>query len=178
VISLSGGVLSILFAARVIAALIAAVQLRSLASVAGHVTQLHSLPWSVVLATLLGTVMLRQIGRGLSRQLPRPRWSARLVGAWAGCAALLSAVLVAAGGSLGSGTWSAIVVAIGLGLLLAASLQGARWVLRVLARLRSSPAARGPASLAVSSQPALLAALTPAPLVAGWSGRGPPLGPS
>jgi hypothetical protein len=160
--------------ARVSAGLIAAIQLRSLASVAGHLAQLHSIRCSAVLAALLGAVMLRQLGRGLGRQLPRPQWSAGLVGAWAGCTALLFAVLIAAGGSLGSGSWSAIAVAIGLGLLLAASLPGARWVLRALARRRSSPLARRPASVVARSLSTVLIALATAPLLAGWSGRGPP----
>jgi hypothetical protein len=136
---------------------------------------LHSMPWIVVASAAFGAVVLRQIGRGLSPQLPWPQWSARFVRAWAVCAALLFAVLIVSGGPLGSGSWSAIGVAIGLGLLLATSLQGAQWVLSVLARRRSWPPTRRAASVVASSLPTVLTALTPAPLLAGWSDREPPL---
>jgi hypothetical protein len=165
--------------ARVIAALIATLAAWSLMRSAGDVTRLHvSTPWIVIGAAFVTAALLREIGRGLPAALPRPRWSTGLVAAWAACSGLLFvalSVLSTGGGPLGSGAWSAVAVAVCLGLLLATSLQGARWVLRELVRLHARPPGRQRAPSLPSSPAIAMAAPVAAPLLAGWSDRGPPL---
>jgi hypothetical protein len=133
---------------------------------------------------------LRESGRGLASRLPRPGWSLRFAGWWMLCSAVIAGLLVAAGlfqlmlasgqaqplvQSVVAGAWSAVPTAGLVGLLLAASWCGARWLLVKLVRprkrvgdLRSSPLVLCVA--AAGQRPAA------APLRAGWSDRGPPPG--
>jgi len=145
--------------ARVAAALVALLALRALVSGSEHATRLHiAAPWILIVVALGAGVMLREAGRGLVLRLPRPRWSARFAGTWAGSSGLLLTVLMASGGSPGPG----------------ASLHGARRLLWSLARLRSRIPVRIRASAVLIPCALTLTAPVPAPLLAGWSDRGPP----
>jgi ABC-type nitrate/sulfonate/bicarbonate transport system permease component len=131
-------------------------------------------PWILILVALGAGVMLREAARGLACRLPRPRWSAGFVGTWAGSSVLLLTVLLASASSLGSGTWISIALAVCLGLVLAASLPRARQLLSALTRLRRRIPARTRASTVPIPCALTVAAPVPAPLLAGWSDRGPP----
>ena len=97
--------------ARVAAALVAVLAVRALFSGSEHAARLHiATPWILIAVALGAGVMLREAGRGLVVQLPRPRWSARFLGTWAGSSGLLLTVLLASGSSLGSGVWISIRV--------------------------------------------------------------------
>ena len=110
------------------AALIAILAIRVVISNSGHATWLHT-PWVLVGVALGAGVMLHSVGRGLMSQLPRPRWSVRFAGTWAGSSALLLMVLLASGGSHSSGAWISVLLAVCLGMVLAASMPGARRLL-------------------------------------------------
>jgi hypothetical protein len=162
--------------ARLAAALIAILAVRAVVSNSGRIAELHiATPWILVVAALGAGVMLREAGRGLGLQLPRPRWSVKFVGAWAGSSGLLVAVLLASGGSLGFAAWISIVVAAGLGVVLAASWHRARRLLWSLARLRHRVPIRIRGSVVAIPCALTVTGSAPAPLLAGWSGRGPPL---
>jgi hypothetical protein len=155
------------------AALLAVLALRVLLSDSEHATRsLIATPW-ILIAVALGAGVLREAGRGLAQQLPRPRWSASFARAWAGSSGLLLTVLLASGGSLGAGVSTSIAVAVCVGLVLAASLLGARGLLRAFTLRGRIPVRRRTLAVA-SSCPGTLPAPAPAPLLAGWSDRGPP----
>lgn len=155
----------------------------------GH-SYLHSLaPWIVVaLAGAVGA-FLSAIGRALEGQTTVPRYGLSLLALWLVCAASLVAIysgqeflegLLATGhpaglaGIFGYGGWWAIPSALCVGLVLAALLHGARWVLHEVARrhTRSShPPAVGGAS---DPRPVSVSVPRLAPLALGWCGRGPP----
>jgi hypothetical protein len=161
---------------RLAAALIAILAVHAVVSESGRATRPHTTtPWVLIVVALAAGVMLREAGRGLGQQLPRSRWSVRLAGAWAGSSALLSLPLLAPGGSLSAGAWISILVAGGLGLVLAASWHGARRLLWSLARLRHRLPVRVRAPAVAVPCALTLTAPVPAPLLAGWSDRGPPL---
>jgi hypothetical protein len=160
---------------RVAAALLAVLAVRVLLSDSGHATRLHiGTPWILIVAALGAGLLLREAGRGLAPQVPRPRWSASFAGSWLGSSALLLTVLLASGGSLGGGALTSIAVAVCLGLVLAASLQGARRLLWAFRRLRGRIPTRRRISLVPSSCALTLTSPALAPLLAGWSDRGPP----
>jgi len=127
-----------------------------------------------MVAALGAGVMLREAGRGLVSQLPRPRWSARFAGTWAGSSGLLLTILLASSSSVGFGAWISIPLAVGLGLVLAASLHGARRLLWSLARVRSRIPIRVRASAVPIPCALTVTAPVGVPLLAGWSDRGPP----
>jgi hypothetical protein len=148
--------------------------------------------WAIVLLAVGAGSFLREAGRGLASRVPRPGWSLRFAGSWMLCSAVIAGTLVAAAlfhlvpatghaqpslHSLLPGAWSAVPTVLLVGLLLAASLGGARWLLVKLVRLRKragdfrSP----PLVLCVVGAGHRPAA---APLRAGWSDRGPPAGSS
>jgi hypothetical protein len=161
--------------ARITAALIAILALRAAFSNWGHVSRLPiATTWILIPLALGAALMLREAGRGLVSQLPRPRWSPRFAAVWAGSSGVLFAALLASGSSLGSGSWISITLAVCLGLVLAASLPGARRLLWSLARLHR----RIPVRIRTPDVPipcaATLSAPVRAPLLAGWSDRGPP----
>jgi hypothetical protein len=161
--------------ARVAAALVAVLAVRGLLSGSEHAARLHiATPWILVAVALGAGVVLREAGRGLALQLPRPRWSARFAGTWAGSSGLLLTVLLASGSSLGSGVWISTAFAVCLGLVLAASLHGARRLLRSFTRPRDQVPLRLRASAALVPVALTLTASVQAPLLAGWSDRGPP----
>jgi hypothetical protein len=160
--------------ARVIAALLAVLALRVLLSDLEHAARsVLANPWTLIAVALGAGVILREAGRGLAQRLPRPRWSASFARAWAGSSGLLLTVLLASGGRLGAGVSMSIAVAVCVGLVLAASLLGARGLLRAFALRGRIPVRRRTLAVA-SSCPGTLPAPAPAPLLAGWSDRGPP----
>ncbi|MGP0052703.1 MAG: hypothetical protein ACLPZR_28225 [Solirubrobacteraceae bacterium] len=155
----------------------------------GH-SYLHSaVPWLVLALALVAGGFLRALGRAFSGQTSLPRYTLSFAGLWLACAAALVAIfacqefmegLLARGhpagwvGIFGYGGWWAIPAAICIGLVLAAVLHGARWMLGEAARLGArarvdrgcaAPPARGPVEVLAAPM---------VPLVAGWSGRGPP----
>jgi hypothetical protein len=155
----------------------------------GH-SYLHSLvPWVVLLIAIAAGGFLRSMGRSLSGHTSIPRYALSLAGLWLICSACLVAIFVCqefleglfatghpAGlaGIFGYGGWWAIPAALCVGLVLAAVFHGARWVLREVARRRARVTAvwLGPVLPAPRPRDAMVARL--APLVGGWSGRGPP----
>jgi hypothetical protein len=141
----------------------------------------------VLLAAGAGS-FLRESGRGLAASVPRPGWSLRFVGSWMLCSTALAALLVAAdllhalpaighaqplAHLVAPGAWSMAPAVLLVGLVLAASLHGAHWLLLELVRLRRRPGeVRSPLvalCVAVVEQRCVAA-----PLRAGWSDRGPP----
>jgi len=159
----------------VAAALVAVLAVRALLSGPEHAARLHiGTPWILVVVALGAGVMLREAGRGLAVQLPRPRWSVRFAGTWAGSSMLLLAVLLASGSSLGFGGWISIALAVCLGVVLAASLYGARRLLTACTRFRGRMPVRIRAPAVVIPCDLTLTGPVPAPLLAGWSDRGPP----
>jgi hypothetical protein len=174
-------------------------QLRYLLAFGGHAgavlqatghSYLNSLaPWLVLLLSLVAGGFLRSVGRSLAGHRSPSGYTLSLAGLWALCTLSLICIFAvqellegafatghAAGlvGVFGFGGWWAIPAAAIVGLVLATLLHGALWVLREAARLsssgRRSPARRIPGA----RRPALAVFTLPAPLVAGWSGRGPP----
>ena len=157
----------------------------------GH-SYLHSVvPWLVLAIGLGAGAFLSSLGRALSGQTTVPRYGLSLLGLWLTCCACLLAIytcqeflegLFATGhpagvaGVFGYGGWWAIPAALCVGLVLAALLHGARWILHEVAVPPGGRtlAARGHARAPRAPRP--LAALLPrlAPLALGWCGRGPP----
>jgi hypothetical protein len=155
----------------------------------GH-SYLHSVaPWIVVALAWAVGAFLSAVGRAMNGQTSAPRYGLSLVALWLICAAGLVAIysgqeflegLLATGhpaglvGIFGYGGWWAIPAALCVGLVLAALLHGARWVLHEVAA-RHVRAARAPSSPGVTpSRPAGISLPRLAPLALGWCGRGPP----
>lgn len=154
----------------------------------GH-SYLHSLaPWIAVLAAVAAGAFLRALGRALGGASPPARQALSFAALWLSSSACLLGIyvlqeflegLLATGHPAGlagifgfGGTWS-IPAALAVGLVLAALLFGAGWVLFEVSgsrpplwrpRTRSGKALRPAASLAPG----------PTQLALGWSGRGPP----
>ncbi len=155
----------------------------------GH-SYLHSLvPWLVLLIGLAAGAFLRALGRAFAGHTSAPRYTLSLAGLWLACSACLVAIFVCqefleglfatghpAGlaGIFGYGGWWSIPAALCVGLVLAAVFHGARWMLGEVAqrRARAVSICAGPALVVLRPRDALVARL--APLVGGWSGRGPP----
>jgi len=156
----------------------------------GH-SYLHSLvPWIVLVLGVAVSGFLWALGRALRGQRSAPRYTLSLAGLWLVCTVCLVAVYVAqefleglfatghpAGlvGIFGYGGWWSIPAAFCVGLVLAAVLHGARWVLDEVAERRgSAPAGFSPRPAAL---PRPLDVWLPrlVPLADGWSGRGPPV---
>ena len=159
--------------ARVAAALLAVLAVRAVLSDAGPATRVQlASPWILIAVALGAGVILREVGRGLALQLPRPRWSARFAGAWAGSSGLLATVLLVSGGSPGSGVSVAVAVWCrpGAGRIAARSASAAAGIRRLRGRMPP------PRRIAVVPSSAALTLPSPAPaaLLAGWSDRGPP----
>jgi hypothetical protein len=156
----------------------------------GH-SYLHSVvPWIVLSLALAVGRFLRALGRTVAGHTSLSSYTVSLAGMWLACSAALLTIFIcqetlegvlATGhpdgfaGVFGSGGWWAIPVSACVGLVLAAWFHGARWVLREVAR--RTAAARRPIA---APEPATVLApgsvWRPAgvPVVAGWSGRGPP----
>jgi hypothetical protein len=184
---------------RLLPVLIAAYELRYLLGSASHaISAARGLisgadlggPVAVVVLALGAAGLLREMGRGLRSQTPRPRRSSEFWGLWSLCSAALMVCFYCqelghgpgvAGEHLGllqivsGGGWSSLASALFVGFLVAASLRCARWALRAVAVwLRPRLAA------ASDRSPSLIRPKPPArPRLAsvsdGWSSRGPPL---
>jgi hypothetical protein len=155
----------------------------------GH-SYMHSVvPWIALLVAIVVGCFLRALGRTFAGHTSVPRYGLSFLAMWLACTASLVAIfasqellegLFATGHATGSigifgyGGWWAIPAAACIGLVLAVALHGARWVLREVAQLASRRGARRaePAPLVRHPCSAIVAPL--APLVGGWSGRGPP----
>ena len=155
----------------------------------GH-SYLHSVaPWIVVALAWAAGVFLSALGRAMNGQTSAQRYGFSLVALWLICAASLVVIysgqeflegLLATGhpaglvGIFGYGGWWAIPAAVCVGLVLAAMLHGARWVLHEVAARRAR-ASRAPSSFGRAlPRPADLSLPRLAPLALGWCGRGPP----
>jgi len=156
----------------------------------GH-SYLHSVaPWIVVSLALLAGGFLRRLGQAFAGQKSLPRYTVSLGAMWLACSICLVAIfacqeflegLLATGhpaglaGIFGYGGWWAIPAAVCVGLVLAAWFHGARWVLRQVARRRARLYTARTVAAPLVPRPRDVAVLRPAPLIAGWSGRGPPV---
>jgi hypothetical protein len=154
----------------------------------GH-SYLHSLaPWIVLLLALAAGSFLRALGRAFRGQSSVGRYTASFAALWLACATCLVAIyaaqelletLFATGhpvglaGIFGYGGWWAIPASLCVGLVLAALLHGARWALIAVAERHARTAAPRQRTAATRTPRAPLVP-GPAPLAAGWSGRGPP----
>ncbi len=154
----------------------------------GH-SYLHSLaPWIVLLIAAAAGGFLWMLGRAVSGQRSLPRYGLSLAGLWLVCTAALVAIYVfqellegmfATGhpaglvGIFGYGGYWAIPAAMCVGLVLAAVLHGARWVLAEVVR-RAQTMLVKPVRARAPRRPRQVVVLRLAPLAEGWSGRGPP----
>ena len=134
-------------------------------------------------ALILGLALF-QVGRGLNRVATTPRWTLALLGLWlmfcSALVVLLSLAVAVAGHGMPShvlgadGPWANAPAVLGLALILSVSIAGVGWLARhglTVAAAWVYAAARDPSArrrVASECQPA------PAPLLAGWSDRGPP----
>jgi hypothetical protein len=155
----------------------------------GH-SYLHSLvPWIVLLLGVVVGGFLRALGRALGGRRSIPRYTLSLAALWALCSACLLAIYVTqesleglfatghpAGlaGIFGYGGWWSIPAAACVGLVLAAMFHGTSWVLDEVAK-RNVRIVRPAPRPAPSRRPFDLWLPRLAPLVGGWSGRGPPV---
>ena len=156
----------------------------------GH-SYLHSaVPWIVLLLAVAVGGFLRELGRAFAGQTSLPRYTLSLGGMWFACSACLVAIFVcqevleglfAAGHPAGLvatfsyGGWWAIPAAVCVGLVLAAWFHGARWVLDEVARRRVRRSRAWAGAARVMPRPRDVVTVRLAPLVGGWSGRGPPV---
>jgi hypothetical protein len=154
----------------------------------GH-SYLHSLvPWAVLALALATGGFLSALGRALGGRRSLPRYALSFAALWLLCSACLVGIYVAqellegaviAGhpallaGVFGHGGWWAIPAALCVGLVLAAVFQGTRWMLEVAVRYGTRRRLRTTHS-AGQRRPSDVLIPRLAPLVAGWSGRGPP----
>jgi len=154
----------------------------------GH-SYLHSLaPWIVVALAWAVGAFLSAIGRAMTGQTSVPRYGMSLVALWLVCAASLVLIysgqeflegLLATGhpaglvGIFGYGGWWAIPAALCVGLVLAALLHGARWVINEVAARRAASPPHSPSAAALP-RPAGVSLPRLTPLALGWCGRGPP----
>jgi hypothetical protein len=155
----------------------------------GH-AYLHSLvPWIALLLAVAAGLFAWAVGRALAGQTSLPRYTISLAGLWLVCAGLLLGIFVvqellegmfASGhpvglaGVFGHGGWWAIPLSLSIGLVVAAVLHGARWMVRSVAARRARRCARPVARVLAVLRPRDFRLPAFAPLVGGWSGRGPP----
>ena len=155
----------------------------------GH-SYLHSfVPWLVLLLALATGGFLRALGRAFAGHTSPARFTLSLTALWLTCSVGLVAIfacqeflegLFATGhpagltGIFGYGGWWSIPIALCIGLVLAALLHGARWLVREVARRQARPHAALVGHAPRVARPSDAVLMAPAPLVSGWSGRGPP----
>ena len=155
----------------------------------GH-SYLHSVvPWLVMLVAVSVGGFLWGLGRAFAGQRSLPRYTASLFGLWATCSACLIALFVCqefleglfatghpAGlvGIFGYGGWWAVPASVCVGLILATLYHGALWVLDAVARRRAGARVLRVNRPARAVAPAVVLIAPLAPLVGGWSDRGPP----
>jgi hypothetical protein len=155
----------------------------------GH-SYLHSVvPWLVLLLALAVGGFLRALGRAFAGHTSPARFTLSLTAMWLACSAALITIfacqetlegLFATGhpagwvGIFGYGGWWSIPAALCIGLVLAALLHGARWLVREVAHRRARPYLLVVGPVLRLARPRDAVVVRPAPLVSGWSGRGPP----
>ena len=155
----------------------------------GH-AYLHSLvPWIVLALGIAVRAFLWALGRALGGQRSVPRYALSLPALWLVCSVCLVAIYVsqelleglfASGhpgglaGVFGYGGWWSIPAAVCIGLVLAAILHGARWVLDEVARRGRGVLAGRARRLAGLLRPRDVWPRRLSPLAGGWSGRGSP----
>ena len=156
----------------------------------GHV-YLHSLaPWLVLLVALGAGVFLRALGRAFTGDCSVRRYTTSFVALWLACAACLVAiyatqelleVLLATGhpggarrGSSDTAAGGRFPASVFVGLVVAALLHGARWVLDAAAERHARGASARRRGAVRARAPRYVVLPRPAPVAAGWSGRGPP----
>lgn len=174
-------------------------QLRYLLAFGGHAgvelqrtghSYLHSVvPWLVVLLALAVGGFLRALGRAFAGQTSPARFTLSLAALWLVCSAALIAIFVCqelleglfsarhpggVAGVFGYGGWWSIPSALSVGLVLAAMLHGARWLEREVARRRAGRYEAVVGLVLRMARPRDAVVVPAAPLVSGWSGRGPP----
>jgi hypothetical protein len=155
----------------------------------GH-SYLHSLvPWIMLPVALALGAFLRSLGRAFTGRSSVPHRSVSFRGMWLACSVGLIAIFVCQefleelfapghptglAGIFGYGGWWAIPVSVCVGLVLAAWFHGACWVLQriVERRMTARRAWTGPVGPRARTPDLVVARL--APLVGGWSDRGPP----
>lgn len=156
----------------------------------GH-SYLHSLvPWIVLAVALVFGAFLRALGRALGGRCSLPRYTVSFVALWLACVVSLVAIYVgqeflegifATGhpgglvGVFGYGGWWSVPAAIAVGLVLAATFHGARWVLREVADRCRGHLRLGRVRLRAVRPARDVPLPRLAPIAGGWSGRGPPL---
>jgi hypothetical protein len=181
---------------RLAPAALAAYELHSLLGSAMHATAaVHwlqalsfgsAVPWIMLALCVMAGALLREIGRGLPRRATDSRVPQRRAGGWLlwslalvcllGVCVLLAGTLVSGQahlvtGGLGSVGWaSAVPAALLAGLVLSDAFHGA---LRALARRHGHPPHLRRQALPVRRVTVGWPPV-PAPLLAGWSDRGPP----
>lgn len=154
----------------------------------GH-AYLHSvLPWVMLLLAVATGGFLRALGRALGGNASLRRHTFSFTTLWLVCAGCLVAIFAvqeflegvfASGHPAGlAGIWGyggawAIPASMCVGLVLAACLYGGGWALQRITRHRRRVIIRPQRSAGRSAAPLLLLS-APAPLIAGWSDRGPP----
>lgn len=154
----------------------------------GH-SYLHSVvPWIVLLLAVVVGLFLRSLGRAFAGHVSLPRYGISVLGMWLACTSALVAIFVCqefleglfalghpAGwaGIFGYGGWWSIPAAMCVGLVLAVILHGARWLLAGVAS-RAARARTRWTKAAALAHPNVVVIAPLAPLVGGWSGRGPP----
>jgi hypothetical protein len=154
----------------------------------GHAYLHSAAPWIVLLLGVSAGMFLRAVGRALRGCCTLPRYTVSFAGLWLLCAACLMAIYVCqellegmlatghpAGmaGVFAAGGWWSVPAALAVGLVLAAVFHGARWVLHEIARRQSRRGENEGRAFAMRVPPSPPLP-RPAPLAAGWSGRGPP----
>lgn len=154
----------------------------------GH-SYLHSVvPWLVALIALTAGGFLVRVGRAFARHTTTKRFTLSFSGLWLASSAALIGIFCcqellegffATGhpgglaGVFGYGGWWSMPAAACVGLVLAALLHSARWVVERVWRCRAQRPRkphRPPRALRLR----IVVVLKPAPLLAGWSTRGPP----
>jgi hypothetical protein len=154
----------------------------------GH-SYLHSVvPWLVALVGIAAGSLLTRVGRAFATRTSPRDFSLSFGALWALCAVTLVVIfacqetlegIFAVGhpsgwtGVFGDGGYWALPVAACVGFVLAAVFHGARWVVRRTAEWRRRPS-RTRRTANRSPRPATVRPRTPAPVLAGWSSRGPP----
>ena len=154
----------------------------------GH-SYLHSIvPWLVALIAFSAGGFLVSLGRAFTRHTNTRRFTLSFSGLWVACSAALIGIFVcqelleglfATGhpgglsGVFGFGGWWSVPASACIGLMLAAILHGARWAVeRIVHYLAHRPVTRRAEQSSLTPQSCFVA--LPAPLLAGWSTRGPP----
>jgi hypothetical protein len=140
--------------------------------------------WLMALSALALGAALWQTGRGLGRVARPPRWGLRLVGLWLMLGSALLVVLSTLAAVLGHGTvgqllgassgWADAPVAASLGLCLAVSIEAGPWWAGRAFGLAVSAVFAASAPRRAGPSAGWHPGSGPAPLLAGWSDRGPP----